>query len=77
MNNNEIIEAATALAEGMLKIRFPEGLPGMGRETSEEYIHRFVSREVPECDTRKLTFEKLIRLFEKYCEFEQMKSALR
>ena len=74
MHQNEFSEAVIALAESILRINFPDGLPGVDKATSDQYIQKFISQEISDYDTGRLTSENLVRLFERYCEFEQMKS---
>ncbi|GBC61332.1 hypothetical protein DENIS_2292 [Desulfonema ishimotonii] len=75
MKPNEFSEAVIRVAEGMLKSHYPDGIPGIPERCSDEYIRRFVLQGLGHTDIGRLTSRELILLFEKYCEFEQMKAA--
>lgn len=76
MTQNESTQAVAVLAQSILRMNFPDGLPGTDFQKSEDYIQRFVSMEMPNYNTEKLTTENLVFLFEKYCEFDRVREEL-
>jgi len=70
---HEHSEAINILAEGILKFRFAGKAGSVNPETGEEYIREFLNRGMSDAELGKLSERNLVRLFEKYCEFEQMK----